>query len=235
MTKQREFDNFDEFAEGYRETHNKSIALSGANSDFFSEYKILELLAYEDTQKPLQILDFGCGDGNSSVYLRKYFPNATIVGIDVSEESIKQAQKKELPNTSFSAFNGLKIPFEKEQFDFVFTSMVFHHVEHHLHAEILLEIKRILKQGGRFYNFEHNPNNPLTRKVVNECEFDKDAVLLKPNYHKKLIVNSGLSLKEIKFTLFFPRHKLFKVFHFTENLLSWLPIGAQYYIIAKKV
>lgn len=235
MSKQRDFDNFDEFAEGYRETHNKAIVLSGANSDYFSEYKILELLNFEDASKPLKILDFGCGDGNSSVYLRKHFPNATIVGIDVSEKSIKQAEKKELPNTTFSAFNGEKIPFNNEEFDLVFTSMVFHHIEHHLHAGILLEIKRILKQGGRFYNFEHNPNNPLTRKVVNECEFDKDAVLLKPGYHKKLVINSGLSLKEIKYTLFFPRHKLFKVFHFTENLLSWLPIGAQYFIRAEKI
>ena len=235
MSKQRDFDNFDEFAEGYRETHNKAIVLSGANSDYFSEYKILELLNFEDASKPLKILDFGCGDGNSSVYLRKYFPNATIVGIDVSEESIKQAEKKELPNTTFSAFNGEKIPFNNDEFDLVFTSMVFHHIEHHLHAAILLEIKRILKQGGRFYNFEHNPNNPLTRKVVNECEFDKDAVLLKPGYHKKLVINSGLSLKEIKYTIFFPRHKLFKVFHFTEKLLSWVPIGAQYFIRAVKL
>ena len=176
MSKQRDFDNFDKFAKGYRETHNKAIALSGANSDFFSEYKILELLNFEDNSKPLKILDFGCGDGNSSTYLRKYFPNATIVGIDVSEESIKQAQKKELPNTTFSAFNGLKIPFNNEAFNIIFTSMVFHHIEHHLHADILLEIKRVLKQGGIFYNFEHNPNNPLTRKVVNECVFDKDGI-----------------------------------------------------------
>ncbi|PIQ15351.1 MAG: SAM-dependent methyltransferase [Flavobacteriales bacterium CG18_big_fil_WC_8_21_14_2_50_32_9] len=235
MSRQRDFDNFDEFAEDYRATHNKAIALSGTDSDFFSEYKIVELKKFEDASKPYRVLDFGCGDGNSSVYLRKHFPNATIVGIDVSEESIKQAQKKELPNTTFSAFNGDKIPFNTNEFDLVFTSMVFHHIEHHLHAAILIEIERILKQGGRFYNFEHNPNNPLTRKVVNECEFDKDAVLLSPSYHKSIIIKSGLKLNQLNYTIFFPRHKIFKIFHFTEKLLSWLPIGAQYYVRAVKI
>ena len=27
--------------------------------------------------------------------------------------------------------------------------------------------------------FEHNPRNPLTMRVVNRCEFDRDAILLK--------------------------------------------------------
>jgi len=112
--------------------------------------------------------------------------------------------------------------------------MVFHHIKHQLHEGILMEIKRILKQGGRFYNFEHNPNNPLTRKVVNECEFDKDAVLLSPFYHKSIIIKSGLKLNQLNYTIFFPRHKIFKIFHFTEKLLSWLPIGAQYYVRAVK-
>lgn len=226
----RAFDNFDEFAEDYRDTHNKAIAMSGTDSDFFSEYKIVELLKFEDACKPLKILDFGCGDGNSSVYLRKHFPNATIFGIDVSEESIRQAQKKNIVNTTFSAFDGLKIPFNIDEFDLVFTSMVFHHIEHHLHGGVLLEIKRILKQGGRFYNFEHNPNNPLTRKVVNQCEFDKDAVLLKSAYHKTIINKSGLTLNQLNYTIFFPRHILFKPFLFLEKILTWLPIGAQYYV-----
>lgn len=234
MGKQRDFDNFDEFAVDYRATHNKAIAISGTDSDFFSEYKIVELKKFEDASKPYRILDFGCGDGNSSVYLRKHFSKATITGIDVSEESIRQAQKKNISNTNFLAFDGAKIPFKENEFDIVFTSMVFHHIEHHLHEGVLKEINRILKTGGRFYNFEHNPNNPLTRKVVNECEFDKDAVLLTPSYHKSIILKSGLKLNQLNYTIFFPRHKIFKIFHFTEKLLSWLPIGVQYYVRAVK-
>ena len=234
MSEDREFDNFDEFAENYRETHNKVVGMSGADSDYFSEYKIKELLKYEDTLKKMKILDFGCGDGNSSVYLKKYFPNALIYGIDVSTQSIALATEKNIPNSIFQAFDGTVIPFKEEEFDLVFTSMVFHHIEHKLHKQILSEIYRILKKEGRFYNFEHNPNNPLTRKVVRDCEFDEDAVLLKPSYNKKITDNSGLVIDKLSYTLFLPRHKLFKPFLGLEKLLTWCPIGAQYYIRAIK-
>ena len=112
--------------------------------------------------------------------------------------------------------------------------MVFHHIEHKLHDGVLKEIYRVLKRGGRFYNFEHNPNNPLTRKVVRECEFDEDAVLLKPAYNKMVTTNSGLKIEKLNYTLFFPRHKLFKIFHGLEKILTWCPFGAQYYIRAIK-
>ena len=234
MTEEREFDNFDEHAKDYRDTHDKSVKMSGADSDFFSEYKIIELLKFENPKQTLRVLDFGCGDGNSSIFIRKHFPNATIFGVDVSEASIELASKKGIPNTIFKAFDGAKLPFQDEEFDFVFTSMVFHHIEHKLHDGVLSEIHRILKKGGRFYNFEHNPNNPLTRRVVRECEFDADAVLLKPSYNKAVTNKSGLKIEKLHYTLFFPRHKLFKIFLGLEKMLTWCPIGAQYYIRAIK-
>tara|TARA_B100000809_G_C15122322_1_gene524795 strand:- start:1193 stop:1897 length:705 start_codon:yes stop_codon:yes gene_type:complete len=234
MSKERQFDNFDEHAVGYRETHDKVVKMSGADSDYFSEYKIVEILKFEEANSSLNILDFGCGDGNSSVFIRKHFTNANVFGTDVSEGSVNIANEKEISNAIFKAYDGSKLPFEDNQFDVVFTSMVFHHIEHRLHAGILSEIKRVLKKGGRFYNFEHNPKNPLTRKVVRECAFDEDAVLLKPSYNKRITDKSGLKTVNLNYTLFFPRHKLFKIFLGLEKMLSWCPIGAQYYIRAIK-
>jgi len=119
-------------------------------------------------------------------------------------------------------------------FDIVFTSMVFHHISHDLHSNILSEIYRVLKPKGRFYIFEHNPNNPVTVKVVNECVFDKDAVLLKPAYCRSIIKDVGFKSNKINYTIFFPRHKaLAWAIHF-ESYIKWLPIGAQYYIKAIK-
>ena len=234
MSEERQFDNFDEHADGYRETHDKVVEMSGADSDYFSEYKIVEILKFEDAVKPLNVLDFGCGDGNSSIFIRKHFSNANISGTDVSEASVKIANNKNIVNALFKSYDGSKLPFDDNEFDVVFTSMVFHHIEHRLHEGILSEIKRVLKKGGRFYNFEHNPNNPLTRKVVRECEFDEDAVLLKPSYNKLITDRSGLKTENLNYTLFFPRHKLFNIFLGLEKMLSWCPIGAQYYIRAIK-
>jgi ubiquinone/menaquinone biosynthesis C-methylase UbiE len=230
MSNNRGFDNFDDHVGNYDQICDNVIGKSGASRDYYSEYKILELLKFEDPNKTIKVLDFGCGDGNTIVYIRKHFPNAIIYGIDVSEKSINLAKEKMISNVLFSSFGGTELPFINEEFDIVFSSMVFHHIDHKLHNGILKEIKRTLKVGGRFYNFEHNPNNPFTRKVVNECELDKDAVLLSPSYSKRITNNSGLKTKNINFTLFFPRHKIFKIFIGLEKMLTWCPVGAQYYI-----
>ncbi len=235
MSKDRQFDNFDEFAEDYCEMCNQVVKSSGANRDYFSEYKIVELLKFEKPKEELRILDFGCGDGSSAFFIRKHFPNAAVFGVDVSEKSITIAQKRNITNTIFNKFDGIKLPFKEEEFDIVFTSMVFHHIEHKLHKGVLKEICKVLKKEGRFYNFEHNPNNPLTKKAVNECEYDKDAVLLKPSYNKKITSNSGLKVEKLNYTLFFPRHKLFNFFLGLEKILTWCPIGAQYYVKAIKI
>ena len=234
MNKGRQFDNFNEHAENYNEICNNAIGSSGASRDYYSEYKVLELLKFENTVGQIKILDFGCGDGNSAIYIRKHFPESSIFGIDVSPKSVHLAEEKGITNTVFNSFNGEVLPYETEEFDIIFTSMVFHHIEHRLHNDTLKEIFRVLKIGGRFYNFEHNSNNPFTRKVVRSCELDKDAVLLKPSYIKKLTKTIGFKIKNLNYTLFFPRYKIFKIFVRLEKMLTWCPIGAQYYIRAIK-
>jgi len=230
----RDFDNFDEFAEDYRDTHNSAIKLSGADSDYFSEYKIIEVAKNEQHQETLKILDFGCGDGNSVVFFRKHFKESYIEGIDVSQASIDIAADKKIDRTKFQVFDGKIIPYENDSFDIIFTSMVFHHIEHKLHKAIISEIYRVLKPQGRFYMFEHNPYNPLTRRVVDQCEFDRDAVLLKPKYGKQIISLGGFDKFNLNFTIFIPRLKIIQWALRLENYLKWLPIGAQYYIRAIK-
>jgi len=157
MENNRQCDNFDVFAENYRDTHDKCIKLSGADSNYFSEYKIVELKNQEKQRTSSSILDFGCGDGNSCVYIRKHFENKlAITGIDISSSSIDIANKRKIPNASFKDFDGTKIPYDDNSFDIVFTSMVFHHISFDLHEKLMLEIHRVLKKGGRFYIFEHN-------------------------------------------------------------------------------
>jgi ubiquinone/menaquinone biosynthesis C-methylase UbiE len=227
---EKQVNNFDEFAKDYRGTLDKTVKITGADTDYFAQYKATELLRYEKPNISLSILDYGCGNANGSAYLKKYFPNAEICGVDISVESIKQAAKKNIPDSNFLIFDGIDLPFVADNFDIVFSSMVFHHVEPKYHCDVIREIYRVLKNGGRFYNFEHNPKNPVTKKIVRECIFDKDAVLLLPSYSKLITKKTGLTNVKIKYTLFFPRYKLFKPFLKFERLLTWCPIGAQYYI-----
>jgi len=232
MNNNRKFDEFDHFANEYRNIHNENLKLSGVGSDYFSEHKI-QILKSKENNAIKNFLDFGCGDGNSAVHFTKYFPGANYQGIDVSSQSIEVAREKNLINVNFQVFDGNKIPFEDNTFDVIFTACVFHHIDFTLHSNLIQEIYRVLKPGGKFYIFEHKPWNPVTQHMVNTCPFDEDAVLLNPIYTKKTL-NKIFKKSIINFILFFPRHKLFKLFIKLERLLTKIPFGGQYYVIATK-
>ena len=230
----RQFDNFDQFSKNYRQIHNQNIRLSGADSNYFSEYKVKEVYQREKNQTLKKILDFGCGDGNSIKYFVKYFPQSHFFGVDISSESIKVAKSKKYPRSSFRVFDGLRLPFEKETFDLVFVAGVLHHANEKHHLKIIREISRVLKRGGKIYLFEHNPLNPLTQKVVRDCVFDFEAKLIPSEKIKKLFQKINFQKIGINYTIFFPRKNIFLKFVPLEKYLTKIPLGGQYYVWATK-
>jgi SAM-dependent methyltransferase len=229
---------FDRFADNYDEVLDKSIRFSGYDSSFFDERKIKEIYDFLESRgiadKPLRFLNFGCGIGKSEKYIAHYFPQAAIYSVDTSQESIEIARtnSRERDNITFSTFDGHHIPFESE-FDVVLVANVFHHIPPAEHVAVLKHISGKMAGQGYLFIFEHNPFNPLTRKVVNSCEFDKDAVLLSPLYTGRILQAGGFSWRTIRFIHFVPKFIAFLTP--LERLLRKFPLGAQYYFIAKKV
>lgn len=230
---ERTFDDFDEFAKDYRSIHTANIKMSGADSFYFVENKVL-ILKKNEAGKNLQMLDVGCGDGATELFVQKHLPGWTVEGIDISEKSIIVANAKNISSACFQLFNGTNIPFADNCFDVVFIAAVLHHIDHSLHEKIVAEIYRVLKPGGRLYLFEHNPLNPFTQHLVKTCEFDKDAHLLSYIYCRKLLKKVAFTTIKIKFILFFPRKGILSKFIPVEKALSWLPLGAQYFCRCKK-
>lgn len=179
--------NFDQYANNYRDIHTKNIEkISGTDSSYFGEYKIKEIRGHEKWNS-VRILDLGCGDGMNASFFLKYFKGCEYHGIDVSEDSIIQSKKYKTDHTSFQVYDGKYIPFDDYTFDIILISCVLHHVPHDQHHALLCECKRVLKQNGRLYVFEHNPLNPITRHIVNDCPFDADAELVMCYKLKKLL------------------------------------------------
>jgi ubiquinone/menaquinone biosynthesis C-methylase UbiE len=224
----KQFDDFDGFAESYRDIHNDSVRFSGGDSDHFSELKIEILRELEPEASPA-MLDLGCGDGNSAIFFRKHFPTSRYFGVDTSKNSIEAAEARNLARATFLHYDGLKLPFEDHTFDVVFIACVLHHIDRDLHETVLAEVRRVLVPNGRLYIFEHNPLNPVTRQVVNNCPFDADAVLLPAGYTRKLLRGTGMTEASTGYIVFFPRHRIFRPILFVENYLRWLPAGGQYY------
>lgn len=225
---------FDKFAEEYTNIHKDNIRISGESPNFFSEYKIKDLknIAINfGLSSNISILDFGCGVGNSIEYLLKYFPESNIMGVDVSEKSIEIATQRFSSMAILQSYDGETLPYDDSSLDIVFSACVFHHISQELYPHIFSELRRVLKKNGLFVVFEHNPLNPLTLKAVNTCPFDENAVLIKCNDFKKILSDNTFKDISSSYRIFFP-HFLRKL-RPLETFLSWFPLGAQYYIVAK--
>ncbi|MGC4103014.1 class I SAM-dependent methyltransferase [Ferruginibacter sp.] len=230
---ERTFDDFDQFANEYRSIHSSNVQLSGADSFYFVQMKV-ELVAGFEKDGPLNVLDIGCGDGATEFFMHHYFSSWQLEGIDVAEKTIAEAQEKNIPNSHFQLYNGRQLPFADNSIDIVYIACVLHHIDFSIHQTIMSEVYRVLKKGGRLYFFEHNPLNPVTRHLVNTCVFDKDAVLLKYTYAKKLLRQNNFASIQNRFIIFFPRKKFWKPFVQLEKYLTWLPLGGQYFLRAIK-
>ena len=179
------------------------------------------------------ILDFGMGIGNSIPFLSEYFPSSNIHGVDISEKSLAIASEKYGSLGDFQVFDGKTTSYSDETFDVVFSAGVFHHVPFSGHLDLVCEVFRTLKNGGIFMIYEHNPFNPLTCHAVNTCPFDENAVLLKPNRVRHLFQEAVTEVVMQEYRTFFPA--FLKLLRPLEKYLTGFPLGAQYFVVGKKL
>lgn len=224
---------FDRYASEYRQQHAASTSMIGEPVEFFAYYKI-DLLAEvwrKTGRMPETILDFGTGIGNSLESIHAAFAEANIVALDVSRACLEQVETLALPRVSTLAYDGKIVPLPDASVDCVFTACVFHHIPELQHLASLKEIRRILKPGGHFVLFEHNPLNPLTRLAVARCPFDEDAILIDGREMQRRFRAAGFADVSLRYCLFFPRP--FGFLRPLEHYMGWLPAGAQYYLTAR--
>jgi ubiquinone/menaquinone biosynthesis C-methylase UbiE len=226
---------FDKFAAEYREIHAANIKLSGESPEYFAEYKIVDIaaeLARANGFANARVLDFGAGVGYSVPFFRRHLPGARVTCLDVSRRSLEIGAAQHGSNADFAHFDGRSIPFAAEHFDVALASCVFHHIPHAEHVELLRELRRVLKKDGALFVFEHNPLNPLTRHAVNTCAFDENAELIGARAMRARVAAAGFSSARVKYRIFFPA--LLRALRPLERRLTWLPLGAQYYVLARR-
>lgn len=228
---------FDRYADEYTALHRQSISASGESPEFFAEYKVRNVRRDIDAEPAaargaLRILDFGTGVGGSIPWFVRYFPDAALTAVDVSQRSLEIARGRFTGTAEFVSFDGSTLPFEGGRFDIAFAAGVFHHIRHDRHAACLRELHRVLAPGGRLFVFEHNPRNPLTRRAVRDCPFDDDAVLIDAGRMGERLARAGFSDVGTRYCVFFPR--LLRALRPLEQGLGWCPLGAQYYVRGRR-
>ena len=112
--------------------------------------KLIELAAPAPGEK---VLDVGCGTGTLAIAIKPQVGAGEVHGIDASPEMIQVAKEKSAKDGSDIHFRVAlieAIPFSEASFDLVTSTLMLHHLPDDLKAKGFLEIRRVLKPGGRF-------------------------------------------------------------------------------------
>ena len=171
-------------------------------------------------------LDVGCGRGELLELAGSHF--ALAFGCDPSARMLSS-------HTSFKTYeqaSPVELPFDDCSVDFVTAVCVFHHVHGDDRTLLIKEIRRVLIPGGWCCIIEHNPRNPVTRTIVKRCPVDADAELLSARHTGSLLQASGFGSLSSRYFLYLPE-KLFLRFGALEKVLSRIPLGGQFAVLAQ--
>ena len=222
---------FDAYAGSYDEAVNQSLAFLGVKVDYFTQVKAAYLLDFLrehfGAAEALSVLDVGCGVGNYHQIIRGAV--GALAGCDLSRSCLDTAGQRN-PGVDYRHYNGGRLPFDDNTFDAATTICVMHHVPPDQWPAFAAEMKRVLRPGGLAVVFEHNPLNPLTRRVVNNCEFDADAVLLRQGRTRELFAGAGFSRIDGRSILSIPSFG--PLTRKLDRALGRAALGAQYFVRA---
>jgi ubiquinone/menaquinone biosynthesis C-methylase UbiE len=137
---------------------------------------LVELL-HSDTFFPSGsvVLEVGCGVGAQTVTLARQSPEATIVAIDISADSLAAAEESVrsagFRNVVFQQADVFSLTFGPETFDHVFTCFVLEHLSRP--REALAHLSQVLKPGGNITVIEgdhgsayFHPESPYARQAI---------------------------------------------------------------------
>jgi SAM-dependent methyltransferase len=223
---------FDQYAEDYDAALAKGLAVSGESKNYFAEGRVKWLRGCLQGlgRSAGEILDFGCGTGSATPYLLKLPGAKSVLGLEVSPQSLKVAERLHgEPQVRFELSSRYR---PQGEMDLVFCNGVFHHIPLAGRDGAVRYVFEALRGGGLFSLWENNPWNPGTRYVMSRIPFDKDAIMLSHLETKNLLRSAGFEVLRSDFLFIFPR--ALKLLRPLERMVTSLPMGAQYQVLARK-
>lgn len=220
--------DFDDYTDNYNELLREGTAFFSSSEEYFAKYKV-DIVRQQVCSPANRVLEYGCGIGRNIPFLQDAFPKAVIEGSDVSLASLDIA-RRDNPEVDF--FQEGENTDSHNSYDVIFVAGVFHHIPVEQREAATKSLFERLNPDGQLFVFEHNPYNPVTRRIVSNCPYDEDAVLLKPSELANLLAGAELIVERKSYCLFVPPR--LSILASLEPKLGWLPLGGQYWVQAKR-
>lgn len=112
--------------------------------------------------QPRRIIDLGCGTGSTTLMLKQAFPEAEVIGLDLSPYMLVRASHKAENlglDVSWRHGNAEQTGFPEHSFDLVTASLLFHETPPAVSQIILHESFRLLVPGGQVLILDGNQKN----------------------------------------------------------------------------
>jgi SAM-dependent methyltransferase len=224
--------DFDLYAADYDAALDRGLSLSGETKEYFARERVrwVARRLAELGARPVRVLDFGCGVGNTAAELLHQLQARLVVGVDSSPQILAVARRSHADaRFEFKTVTDIET---SGPFDLVYCNGVFHHIAPERRAAALRLIHRSLAPDGYFAFWENNPWNPGTRLVMSRIPFDRDARLVSASAARRLLSDAGFRPLRTDFLFLFPR--VLSVLRPLEARLAALPAGAQYLVLCQK-
>jgi ubiquinone/menaquinone biosynthesis C-methylase UbiE len=108
---------------------------------------------------PRRILDLGCGTGTTTLMLKKRFPGAEVIGLDLSPHMLVVADHKAREanlDITFRHGNAMETGFPEGSFDVVCATLLFHETPPEVTKAVLRESFRLLSPWGQVLILDGN-------------------------------------------------------------------------------
>jgi SAM-dependent methyltransferase len=223
---------FDRYAEDYEEACQRGLALSGESRDHFAARRVEATAAWllrlgQTTVR--RLADFGCGRGLTTPHFQRLFPQADVLGLDISRTSVARARDDFAGPARFKIVTEFAPSGDQ---DLVYCNGVFHHIPPGERLAWVRYLLDLLAPGGWLALWENNPWNPGTRWVMKRIPFDRDAIPIYPHRARRLVAAGGFLPAGTHYHFYFPRCLAW--LRRLEPLAIHVPLGAQYCLLARK-
>lgn len=121
-------------------------------SSFFDGEESLRRLTIDkmDLKPGQKVLDVCCGTGTLCAMIAEEIgSDGEVVGVDLSENMLKKAEKRREDNIRFCYANAEEIPYADGYFDRASVTFGLHEMPHLVRMNVLREMRRVLKPGGK--------------------------------------------------------------------------------------